>query len=393
MLDLVRQMRETSGLPILACPTPGMPQLVKGTVVYDTNPDYFAKAMLRLIDEGATFIGGCCGTTPEHIRMLKAAIGERKVRSKPRARVLRESGEKAPLAVTEPSELAQKIGKKFLVAVEMDVPRGLNLEKTLAGAKALKIAGADVIDISDGARARLRMNPAAVSSLIQSRVGIEVTMHFSCRDRNLLAIQSDLLGCHALGLRNILAVTGDPATIGDYPSATSVFDVDAIGLCRIMSRFNEGIDQAGYSLGVKCGFLIACAYNPLAMDAELELDRLRRKQDAGAQLVYTQPVFDPEIAERTAETCAKLGLPCLVGVLPLRNPRHAEFMHNEVPGISIPAGLMQSIQEAADDQAALEVGVAAAQELAGTIRGCAQGIYLMPPFGNHVIALRVMEAL
>lgn len=393
MLDLVRQMRESTQLPIFACPTPGMPQIVNGTVAYDTDPDYFAKAMLRLADEGATYIGGCCGTTPEHIRRLKAAIGHKRARVRPKAHVLSEAAEKAPLAVTDPSELAQKIGKKFLIAVEMDVPRGLNLDKLLAGAKALKIAGADVINISDGARARLRMNPAAVSSLIQNRVGIEVTMHFSCRDRNILAIQSDLLGCHALGLRNILAVTGDPATIGDYPSATSVFDVDAIGLCRIMSRFNQGIDLAGYSIGVKCGFLIACAYNPLAMDHGIELDRLRRKQDAGAELVYTQPVFDAEVAERAVETCTALGLPCMVGVLPLKNARHAEFMHNEVPGIRIPSALMSSIQEAADDQAAMEVGIEAAQELARRIRACAQGLYLTPPFGSHTIARRVMEAV
>jgi methionine synthase / methylenetetrahydrofolate reductase(NADPH) len=393
MLDLVRQMRESTQLPVLAFPTPGMPQLVKGAVVYDTDPDYFGKAALRLVEEGATFVGGCCGTTPEHIRRLKAAVGARQVRTKPRTHVLRESGEKAPLAVTEPSELARKIGRKFLIAVEMDVPRGLNLEKLLSGAKALKIAGADVINISDGARARLRMNPAAVSSLIQNRVGIEVTMHFSCRDRNLLAVQSDLLGSHALGLRNILAVTGDPATIGDYPSATSVFDVDAIGLCRIMSRFNQGIDLAGYGIGVKCGFTIACAYNPLAMDPDTELDRLKRKKDAGAQLVYTQPVFESSLAEQAADICAALELPCLVGVLPLRNARHAEFMHNEVPGIRIPDELRAQIQDAADDQTALDIGVAAAQELACTIKSCAQGLYLMPPFGSDTIARRVMEAI
>jgi methionine synthase I (cobalamin-dependent)/5,10-methylenetetrahydrofolate reductase len=393
MLDLVRQMRESTNLPVLAFPTPGMPQLAKGVVVYDTDPDYFAKAALRLVEEGATLIGGCCGTTPEHISRLKAAVGAHQIKSKPRAKVHREAGEKAPLAVTEPSELAQKIGHKFLIAVEMDVPRGLNLERLLAGAKALKIAGADVINISDGARARLRMNPTAVSSLIQNRVGIEVTMHFACRDRNLLAIQSDLLGCHALGLRNILAVTGDPATIGDYPSATSVFDVDAIGLCRIMSRFNQGIDLAGYGIGVKCGFTIACAYNPLAMDPDNELDRLKRKKDAGAQLVYTQPVFEEELAEKAAAVCAALDLPCLVGVLPLRNPRHAEFMHNEVPGIRIPQDLLSRIQSAADDRDALEIGVAAAQDLTRRVRSCAQGLYLMPPFGSDIIARRVMEAV
>jgi len=394
MLDLVRQIAETTQLPIIAFPTPGLPQLVKGQVTYDTSPEYFAKATARLVEEGAKIVGGCCGTTPEHIRQLRAVLDSGRVKAKPRTKVAAVTKERAPLATTEPSELAQKLAHgRFVTAVEMDVPRGLNLEKLLAGAKALKIAGADVINISDGARARLRMNPAAVSALVQSRVGIEVTMHFSCRDRNLLAIQSDLLGWHALGLRNILAVTGDPANIGDYPSATSVFDIDAIGLCRILSRFNEGIDLAGYSVGVQCGFTIACAYNPVALDQELEDDRLRRKVDAGAGVVYTQPVYDVAGSERAAGICSDLKVPCLVGVLPLRSQRHAEFMHNEVPGIEIPDWLRQRIADAPDDAAALEVGVEEARRLTAHIRGVAQGVYLMPPFGSASIAERVMQAL
>lgn len=393
MLDLVRQMAEATPLPVVAFPTPGLPQLVKGQVVYDTEPEYFAKAAARLVEEGATVIGGCCGTTPEHIRHLRKVLEEKAVRAKPRATVTALAKDTVALPASEPSELAQKLGRKFVIAVELDVPRGLNLEKLVAGAKALKVAGADVINISDGARARLRMNPAAVGSIVQSRVGIEAVMHFSCRDRNLLAIQSDLLGWHAMGLRNILAVTGDPANIGDYPSATSVFDIDAIGLCRILSRFNEGIDLAGYTVGVKCGFTIACAYNPLSLDPALELDRLRRKIDAGAHIAFTQPVFEHELAEQAAETCQKLGIPCFIGVLPLRTARHAEFMHNEVPGIRIPEWLRKRIGDAADDASALEVGVEEAQRLTKMIKSCAQGVYLMPPFGSHAIARRVMEAV
>ncbi|MBI3721026.1 MAG: homocysteine S-methyltransferase family protein, partial [Fimbriimonas ginsengisoli] len=263
MLDLVRMIAETTDLPILAFPTPGMPQLVRGAVAYDTSPEYFAKAAARLVDEGARLVGGCCGTTPQHICRLSQELKGKRRDAKPRVSRLREAKEREALAQTDPSELGLKLGHKFVVSVELDVPRGLNLDKLLAGARVLKVQGADVINISDGARARLRMNPSAVAALIQGRVGIEVTMHFSCRDRNLLAIQSDLLGCHAIGVRNILAVTGDPAHIGDYPSATSVFDIDSVGLVRTLSRFNEGIDMAGYSLGIKCGFTIACAYNPL----------------------------------------------------------------------------------------------------------------------------------
>jgi homocysteine S-methyltransferase len=403
MLDLVRQIAETTDLPIVAFPTPGLPQLVKGQVTYDTSPDYFAKATARLVEEGARVIGGCCGTTPAHIRRLRDVLAESRAKAKPRKASGTVTRERAPLAKTEPSELATKLGlgaplpdhgpRKFVVAVEMDVPRGLNLDKILRGARSLKIAGADVINISDGARARLRMNPSAVATLIQNRIGIEVTMHFSCRDRNLLAIQSDLLGCHAMGLRNILAVTGDPANIGDYPSATSVFDIDAIGLCRILSRFNEGIDLAGYSVGVQCGFLIACAYNPAAMDQGLEDDRLRRKVEAGASVVYTQPIFDARSVEASAAVCDRLGVPCLVGVLPLRSARHAEFMHNEVPGIHVPDALRKRIADAPDDEAALEVGIEEAQTLSRRIREVAQGLYLMPPFGSHIIAERVMQAV
>lgn len=392
MLDLVRMMAEESELPIIAFPTPGLPQLVKGEITYDTSPEYFAKATARLIEEGARVVGGCCGTTPAHIRAMREMI-DRGIKPKPRTVVTRTEKEKEELIEAEWSELGAKLAAgKFVVAVEMDVPRGLRIQKLIAGAKKLKEAGCDVINISDGARARLRMNPTAVSTLIQRDAGIEATMHFSCRDRNLLAVQSDLLGAHALGIRNILAVTGDPANIGDYPSATSVFDIDAIGLCRIMSRFNEGVDLAGYSVGMKTAFSICAAYNPDALDQAIEDDRLVRKVAAGAQIIYTQPVFGSEPAHRAIEICNKLGVKVLVGILPLRSARHAEFMHNEVPGISIPDALRAKIANAGSDEEALEIGIADAQALCRDLAG-AHGIYLMPPFGNADIAARVMEVV
>jgi methionine synthase / methylenetetrahydrofolate reductase(NADPH) len=304
-----------------------------------------------------------------------------------------EGKERKPLPETPPSAMKSQLDKRFLVAVEMDVPRGLNLEKLLKGAQNLKEAGVDIINISDGARARLRMNPTAVCTLLQQQVGLEVTMHFACRDRNLLAVQSDLLGAHALGIRNILAVTGDPANIGDYPSATSVFDIDSIGLCQILKRFNDGIDLAGYTVGTKTGFTVCCAYNPNAIDQPGEDDRLRRKLDAGAECVYTQPVFDEEDADHALDICQKLGLPVLVGVLPLRSQRHAEFMNNEVPGIRIPDRLMQAISDAPDDASALEIGLAESRKLSLHIAQGAAGLYLMPPFGNDQIARDVVAAI
>ncbi|MHB8636760.1 MAG: bifunctional homocysteine S-methyltransferase/methylenetetrahydrofolate reductase [Fimbriimonadaceae bacterium] len=392
MLDLVRMISEATNLPIIAFPTPGVPQLVKGQLVYDASAEYFARAAGRLIEAGATIIGGCCGTTPDHIRALRELIDSGALKVKPHAAVVREARARPQLESTPPSRFGEKLARgEFVTAVEMDVPRGLKLDRLLKGAEELKGCGVDVINISDGARARLRMTPTAVVCLLRSQVGMEATMHFSCRDRNLLAIQADLLGAHALGIRNVLAVTGDPANVGDYPSATSVFDVDAIGLVRILARFNEGIDLAGYSIGVKCGFTIAVAFNPLAVDADTELDRLRRKVEAGATVVYTQPVFDRETADIAIRACAALDVPCLMGVLPLRNPRHAEFMHNEVPGVRIPAWLRERIAGATDDASALEIGVEEAAKLAGYLRTVAQGLYLMPPFGNPTIARRVIE--
>ncbi len=391
MLDLVRMMVEATDLPVLAMPTPGLPQLVKGRIVYDTSPEYFAKAAVRLLEEGARIVGGCCGTTPDHIRELKG-LAEAGIKVKPRASTSAVVREKTPLRESEPSELSLKLGRKFVTAVEMDLPRGLNIDKLIAGAKTLKIAGVDVINISDGARARLRMNPMSVCALLMQRVGVDTTMHFACRDRNLLAVQADLLGCHALGIRNILAVTGDPANIGDYPSATSVFDIDAIGLIRILSRFNEGYDLAGYGVGVKCAYTIACAYNPMAVDADEEQDRLRRKVDAGAHVIYTQPVFDVPTAEAAVETARSMALPTLVGVMPLRSARHAEFMHHEVPGIRIPDDLRAKMAAAPDDASAAEVGMRETVSLVEWIARNAEGLYIMPPANATHVAEQLVQA-
>jgi methionine synthase / methylenetetrahydrofolate reductase(NADPH) len=393
MLDLVRMMVENTELPVIAYPAPGLPQLVKGQVSYDSSPEYFARAAMRLFEEGARLVGGCCGTTPAHIAALREARAAKPVKVRVRGNAHKAESEKKEVPTAQPSELSLKLGRKFVTAVEMDLPRGLNLGKLLSGARALKVAGVDTINISDGARARLRMNPMSVCALLMREVGIDATMHFACRDRNLLAAQSDLLGSHALGIRNILAVTGDPANIGDYPSATSVFDIDSIGLIRILSRFNEGMDLAGYSVGVKCAFTICGAFNPDAFEPEVELDRLKRKVDAGVQLIYTQPVFNQASADRAVQICDQFGLPCLVGVLPLRNPRHAEFMHNEVPGVSVPEEIRKALSDAPDDATAAQIGEEYATNLAVHIRGIAAGLYLMPPANQYTVAERIAGAV
>jgi homocysteine S-methyltransferase len=391
MFDIIRWMAEADDALICALPTPGMPQLLKGAYVYDVVPEYFGKAAARLAEAGANMIGGCCGTTPEFIAALRDALTDRKPRARKSVKVAQKAAGKV-VEQSDPSELSRKLGKKFVSTVELDLPRGLDCSKVLEGARELKQRGVDLIDISDGARARLRMTPSAICSIIQREAGIETMMHVACRDRNLLALQADMLGAHALGIRNVLAITGDPANIGDFPSATSVFDIDAIGLVRVLSRFNEGRDLAGNSVGKKCAFTIGVAFNPAAPDRGFELERLRRKVDAGAHVIYTQPLFEMAHAEFACAQAAGFGLPILIGVMPLRSQRHAEFMHNEVPGISVPAWLMQKFASLGNEDA-LKLGVAVAQEFAACLPKMAQGIYLMPPAGNWRIADQVLEAV
>lgn len=390
MFEIVRWMAEVSDAKIVAMPTPGMPQLVRGAYVYDIKPEYFGKAAARLVEAGANMIGGCCGALPTHIASINGELRDRTPRKRKSAHI-GETATKLPLPESDPSEFSKKIGKEFVFSVELDLPRGLDTSKVLNGASELKQAGCNLIDISDGARARLRMTPSAIATIIQRDVGIEVMMHVACRDRNLLAIQADLLGSHALGIRNVLAVTGDPANIGDFPSATSVFDIDSIGLVRVLSRFNEGRDLAGNSVGRKCAFTIAIALNPMAQNLDWELDRLKRKADAGAQVIFTQPVFETPQAEIACEMARKAELPILIGVMPLRSKRHAEFMHNEVPGIEVPTWLREKFNEVEDAPAA-EMGIEIACEFATKLPLIANGAYIMPPFGNHQVAMRVIEA-
>lgn len=394
MLDLVRMISDGTEAPVLAYPTPGMPQLVRGRVAYDASPEYFAKACVRLVEEGARMIGGCCGTTPEHIAEIKKQLSAAPIKVKTRRTAAARTEELKPIPETDRSPLHGKLARgEFVVTVEMDVPRGLNYDKFLANIRHCKASGVDLINISDGARARLRMNPMAVCHRIQNEVGMEAVMHFACRDRNLLAIQADLLGCHALGIRNILCVTGDPANIGDYPSATSVFDVDSIGLTRILSRLNEGVDLAGYGVGIKCGFTIAVAFNPVSLDPVLEFERLKAKADAGAELIYTQPVFDAAHADLAMEAAAKHKLPIFVGVMPLRSMRHAEFMHNEVPGVEVPEWLRTKLAAAQDDASALQIGISETQALSKHVKGSAAGLYIMPPANSTEAVDRLLEAV
>jgi homocysteine S-methyltransferase len=400
MLDVARMMAEVGRGKISVLPTAGLPQLVGNRMVYDATPAYFARYGKHFVEAGIDLIGGCCGTTPEHIRALsdmvrdlkpapkKAFVGATSVAPRPATEVATTTA--PPL---ERSRFAWNLGKRFLITSELELPRGVDMNHALDTARFLHRIGVDAVNIFDGPRARLRMNNMVVGHLIQERVGIEVWMHFCCRDRNLLGIQSELLGAHALGVRNILAITGDPAQIGDYPDATSVFDVDAIGMVRILRMFNEGKDLAGNSITDPTSFLIAVAFNPTADDLPREIDRLKRKVDEGAEVCFTQPLFDRESLENAMSITDKINLPMMVGIIPLRSARHAEFWHNEVPGVKVPDRVRKIMADAPPDRAAA-VGLELALDFAAYVRTVrAAGLYVMPPLGRYEMVEKIVEAV
>ncbi|CAN5543608.1 bifunctional homocysteine S-methyltransferase/methylenetetrahydrofolate reductase [soil metagenome] len=394
MLGIVEQMSAAIG-PVAALPNPGLPQLIDGRIRYRQDVEHFATYGVKLAEAGARLIGGCCGTTPAHVRALSEAlrdfVPEKKTVRNTNVTVERERTE----VQAEPdSEFAKKLETGFAVTVEVDLPRGHDISGVVEASRRLKERGADGIDISDGARARLRMHPVAVARIVQEQVGIEVVAHISCRDRNIIGLQADLLSATALGVKNILAVTGDPAQIGDYPEATSVFDTDAIGLVHILSRMNKGEDLGGNSIGEPPGFLIGTAFNPTAEDLDAEIGKLRRKVDAGAHAFWTQPVFEIGALEHALEKLEKRDLHprLLLGMMPLRSARQAEFLHHEVPGINIPKEVRQKLAELSTEDAP-KYGVEVAQNLLSKAQPLVNGAYIMPPASAPELAGDVMEAI
>ena len=393
MVDIVEQMSAGAG-PVAAFPNPGLPQLVEGSVRYNRDVRHFAAYGVKLAEAGARLIGGCCGTTPAHVRALSEALRDFKVEG----RVTRRRGyvaekEVRPGISNEPvSGFAEKLQTGFAVTVEIDLPRGDDIQSVVEAARRLKRRGVDAIDISDGARARLRMHPVAAAKIVQEEAAIEVVAHISCRDRNIIGLQADLLGAAALGVKNILAVTGDPAQIGDYPEATSVFDMDSVGLIHILSRMNAGEDLAGNSVGESPGFLIGASFNPTAEDLGFEADKLRRKVEAGAHAFWTQPVFEIGVLERALEEIDDLDVCILLGLMPLRSARQAEFLHYEVPGINIPRSVRDKLAELSAKDAP-KYGVEVTQNLLVKARPLVRGAYIMPPASAPDLAGEVIEAI
>ncbi len=392
MFGIIKSMYQ-EGVVMSAQPAAGIPTLRDGRSVYHTTPEYLAMYAKQLVEAGVRIIGACCGSTPAHIREIRKAVSN----VKPGAMDL-EVKERKPEAdkieetpATDRSNFAQNIGKKFLTTVELDIPRGLDMSSVVEGATYLKQNGIDAVNITDGARARLRMTPLAICHKVQSETGMETITHLACRDRNMIGMQADLLGCHELRLKNILVITGDPANIGDYPHATSVFDIESVGFIRAVKRFNEGRDLMGNSIGTKTNFLIACAANPVAEDLEYELDKLHQKVEEGAQIIFTQPVLEIHTMEEFMKKIDHLKIPVMVGIMPLRSYRHAEFLHNEIPGINIPDSVREKFRAAGKNGAVLGVKIAA--EFLRESKHMVTGAYMLPPFKKYQMAIEIMDAV
>ena len=396
MLETVQRMAAAArSARIAAMPNAGSPARVEGRYVYLCTPEYMAVYARRYLEAGVTVVGGCCGTTPAHIRDLVRSVRMVQPAREVAAVTVPARAKEAqpPIPREERSPLARKLGRSFVVSVELDPPRGADPARLLDRAQYCRENEIDAINVADGPRASARMSAQSLCVLMQQKVGIDTILHYTCRDRNLLGIQSDLLGAYALGLRNVLAITGDPPKLGDYPDATAVYDVDSIGLIRIMSHLNHGCDLAGNPIGPPLGLHIGCGADPSKPDLEKEVRRLEEKVRAGAEYIMTQPVYDPRTVEAFLGMIRHLQTPVLIGILPLYSHKNAEFLHNEVPGMRIPEDIRERMRVAGSGEQAQLTGVRIAQEALLAAREQAQGAYVMPPFNKVDLAVQVVEAL
>lgn len=396
---ILERLLSATDMKLAAMPNAGLPQVVEGRTLYLAAPEYMAEHARRFVQLGASIVGGCCGTTPLMIKemagFIRSVSADRKLPDKVEA--ARNRPMAPPTPPHEKSPFGQKLySGKFCVSVELEPPRGVDPLKAVEGATILKEAGVDVVNIADGPRAVARMGPSALAQLVRQHVGMESIVHYCCRDRNLLGMQMDLLGAHALGLRNILAVTGDPPKMGTYPDATAVFDIDAIGLITFIQMMNRGLDFSGQPIGGKTELLVGAGCNPGHIDLDLEVSRFGRKVEAGAEYFFSQPVFDPDLLYRFLDRTDKFPqVPFMVGIMPLASSKNAEFLHNEVPGMQVPQRIRDRLREAGDREAQREVGIAVAQEALAAVAAHprVRGTYVFPPFGSYRAVLRVLEVV
>ena len=389
-----------AGLPVCVQPNAGLPRNVDGRLIYMATPEYFDVFARRMVQAGALWVGGCCGTTPEHVRWMANSVrmlGGGSIEA-PRS-VPAPAGDvwtgQPPTPLAERSPFGKKLAEgKFVVSVEVNPAPGLDPQRALDGAKMLIDAGVDVVNVADGPRALARMSNLAFCALLVEKLGIEPLLHVCGRDRNLLGQMSHLLGAHAIGLRNLVVITGDPPKVGDYPEATAVYDLDSIGILQMASNMNRGIDPSGKPLGGgKTSFVLATGFEPGAADLDREIRRLEQKHEAGADLVMTQPIFEIARLEEMLRRIEHLKMPVLVGVLPLVSYKNAEFLHNEVPGMQIPEDIRERMRKAPGGAEARKEGVRIAREMLFAVKDRVQGAYLMPPLGRFELALEVLDGL
>ncbi len=403
VLEAAEAMLE-AGLPVYAVPNAGLPRRVDERLVYISTPEYFGVYARRMFKLGVKLVGGCCGTTPDHVKRIAAAArmavsshSEAPGDRSPAVEIAggvdpRAQGLSSPVPFPEKSALARKIAaKKFVVSVEVNPPVGLDPRKAIEAAKMLKAGGVDVINIADGARAQARMVNLAMAVRVQREVELETILHVCGRDRNLLGTLAHLLGANDLGVRNLVIITGDPPKMGDFPDASAVYDLDSIGILKLARKLNHGVDPGGKPLGGVTSFLLATGAEPAALNYDRELKRLAEKKAAGAELVMTQPVYDPQVLQRFLDDIEPLGLPVLVGLLPLASYRNAEFLHNEVPGMSVPDPVRERMRKAGTGAEARAEGVAIAREMLAAVRPRVAGAYIMPPLGRYELALEVVD--
>ncbi len=396
ILAAIDKIRPLTTRRLSAQPNAGNPRDVQGRQMYMASPEYMAKYAKRLISAGAKFVGGCCGTTPEHIKLIVDAVralspGRRTVNA---ITVEEQKVQVEPVPLAERSRLAHKVANnQFITSVEIVPPRGIDPAKMLEGVRKLKDAGVDAVNVPDGPRAQTRMGALAVSLLIEQQVGIEAVTHYCCRDRNLLGMQSDLLGAAALGLKNFLLITGDPPKMGPFPDATAVFDIDSIGLTNMVNRMNHGLDPGGNPIGKPTSFFIGVGVNPGSIDLDHEIRRFEWKVEAGAEYAITQPVFDVAQLKRFLKRIEHCRIPIVPGIWPLTSYRNAEFLNNEVPGVDVPPEILERMRKCDTGESALAEGVKIAQEMLAEVRPYVQGVQVSAPFGKIQHALEVFEVL
>jgi methionine synthase / methylenetetrahydrofolate reductase(NADPH) len=397
MLEAMERVRAATSLPLSAQPNAGIPRSVDGRNIYLCSPEYMASYARKFVAAGVRVVGGCCGTTPDHIRTMKSALRVGEARGKAAA-VHAAGAHTTPAAVpAKPLEKRSLLGSKlargeFVTMVEIVPPKGTDAHKEVDGAKFLKSVGVDAVNIPDSPRASARMGNQALSLLIQRDVGIEAILHYTCRDRNVLGIQSDLLGADAVGIHNLICITGDPPKMGNYPDATAVFDVDAIGLVNIVHNLNRGLDIGGNPIGAGTGFVIGVGANPGLTDMDEEIRRFEYKVQAGAEYVVTQPVFDLRLLENFLRRIEHCRIPVVAGIWPLTSVRNAEFMKNELR-VSVPDSILERMARAQTPEAARAEGVAVAREMLIAARQTVQGAQISAPLGRYSSAVDVLEAL